>query len=99
LNVLSLLLIALGVYVLCFLGKRKLDSNLPLVFYGAVFAFVRYSERDLHPYIFFGGLIVALLLRFEFMNRLFTTMALSLEMLAIGAIAAKLFGDAFGLQF
>ncbi len=99
LNIVSLLLIALAVCVLHFLSKRRIDSNLPLVFYVAVFAFLRYSDRELHPYLFFGGLALALLLRFEFMNRMFTTMALGLEMLAVGAIAVKFFSDAFGLRF
>ena len=99
LNVVALLLIALAVCVLHFLSRRRLDSNLPLVFYGAVFAFLRYSDRELHPYLFLGGLALALVIRFEFMNRLFTSVALGLEMLAIGAIAAKFFSDAFGLRF
>ena len=98
-NVVSLLVIAFAVWVLYFLGKRKLDSNLPLIFYGAVFAFLRYSERDLNNYLFLGGLILALMLRFEFMNRFFTAMTLSLEILAIAGIAAKFFGDAFDLRF
>ncbi len=99
LNVVALLLIAFAVWVLYFLSKRKLDTNLPLVFFGAVFVFLRYSETEIHPYVFLGGAALALLVRFEFMNRFFTTLALGLEFIVISGIAAKFFADAFGLRF
>ncbi len=99
LNVLALILIAFAIYTLYFLSKKRLDSNLPLIFFAAVFVFLRYSATEIHPYVLAGGIGIALAIRFEFMNQFCTRLALGLECIAIGGIAAKFFSDAFGLGF
>lgn len=86
-NVITLCLVAFALYVLYFLSKRKLDSNLPILFYVLVFAFKNFSDRQINPYLLAGGLILALLLRFEFMNSHLAKLLLLMEMLAITAIA------------
>lgn len=98
-NVIELLLISFAVCVLYFLSKKRLDSNLPLVFYGLVFAFIRYSDYNLPPHLFFAGVILAMLLRFEFLSQFLTNLAWGLEIIAIGGIALNFLSDAFDLRF
>lgn len=98
LNVTTMLLVAFSVYVLHFLAKKRLDSNLPLLFYIAILLYLRYSGRSLSPYLFAVGLILALMLRFEFLNPALTKVVLFLEMLAILGIAVKFTGDILGLR-
>jgi predicted membrane protein len=98
LNVTTMLLVAFAIYVLRFLAKKQLDSNLPLLFYIALLIFINFSGRSLNPYLFAAGLSLALLLRFEFLNSALTKFVLWLEMLAIVGIAVKFAGDIFGLN-
>ena len=95
LNVITVLLIAFALYVLYFLSQQKLDSNLPVVFYIAVAAFAHFSELQVNTYLVAGGLILALLLRFEFMNSGFTKALLLMEMLAITGIAINFVATVF----
>lgn len=97
LNVTSLLLVALAVSVMFFLGKKKLDSNLPLLFYLATLTYGNFTDRRINPYLFGIGLAFALMLRFEFMNVWFTKFVLALEMLAVFAIAWTYISQSFGL--
>jgi hypothetical protein len=97
LNVTTMLLIAFAIYVLHFLAKKKLDSNLPLLFYITLLIYINFSGRSLNPYLFAAGLSLALLLRFEFLNGALTKLVLWLEMLAIAGIAVKFTGDILGL--
>jgi hypothetical protein len=98
LNVTTMLLVAFAIYVLHFLVKKKLDSNLPLLFYIALLIFMNLTGRSLSPYLFAAGVSLALLLRFEFLNGTFTKVILFLEMLAVAGIAVKFTGDILGLR-
>ena len=66
-------MVAVLVSVLAFVGvtmlmRKRYDSNVPLLFYFFALPFTNLFERPIHPYILFGGLALALLLRFEFMG-------------------------------
>ncbi len=98
-DITTLLLVALAVYGLYSLACKKLDSNLPLLFYFALGLLMSVTNRHLDSFLYGGGLASALVLRFEFMNGVFTRLVLWLEMLALTFIAAKLTGDVFGLSF
>jgi hypothetical protein len=89
LNITTLLLVAFAIYVLYFLSKRRLDSNLPVLFFIGVAIFTNFTGRQVDTYLFAGGLVMALVLRFEFLNNIFTRFVLLLEMLTIAAIATK----------
>ena len=71
-NLSALLVVALAAITVGFLIKQRYDSNLPLFFYTVAFTFTSFVDRPLNPYIMYTGLILALLLRFEFMGRGFT---------------------------
>ncbi|HEY1758922.1 MAG TPA: hypothetical protein VGG72_26350 [Bryobacteraceae bacterium] len=68
LNVTEVLVIALAVTAAIFVMRKRYDSNLPLLFYFVLVLFNNMSERGVNPYLLYTGLIMALLLRFEFMG-------------------------------
>jgi hypothetical protein len=71
-NLTALLVVALAVLTIAFLLRKRYDSNLPLLFYFVAISFTNAFERPVNPYVMYTGLVLALLLRFEFMGRGFT---------------------------
>jgi hypothetical protein len=71
-NLTALLVVALAVLTIAFLMRKKYDSNLPLLFYFVAITFTSAVDRPVNPYVMYTGLVLALLLRFEFMGRGFT---------------------------
>lgn len=96
LNVSSLLLIALAVVVMIVLLRKKYDTNLGLIYYLTVIIFTNTTQRDLHPMLLYFGLALALLLRFEFMNKFFTKTVAWLEIAALVMICWSFLIDVFG---
>src|ERR1700689_2614735 len=68
LNVTEVLVISLAVISAILLMRKRYDSNLPLLFYLVLVLFNDMSDRGVNPYLLYTGLILALLLRFEFMG-------------------------------
>jgi hypothetical protein len=96
LNVSTLLLVALGVIVILFLLKKKVDSNIPLVFYAAIIVFTLTTERELPGWALYSGLVFALFLRFEFLNPILTKAVLYLEIGAMTCILWSFMIQVFG---
>lgn len=86
----------LGVIVILVLLRKKVDSNLPLIFYMAVIIFTLTTQRELHPYLLYSGLALALLLRFEFLNEPLTKVVLYLEIFALVCIIWAFLIQVFG---
>ena len=68
LDLITLLVVALAACALYFLSKHRFDTNVLLLFYVAVVMLARFSDRDVNHYLFGAGFILAMMLRFEFMN-------------------------------
>jgi hypothetical protein len=68
LNVTEVLVIFLAVVAATFVLRKRYDSNVPLLFYLVLVLFNNMSDRGTNPYLLYSGLILALLLRFEFMG-------------------------------
>lgn len=68
LNITELLVVALAVVAAVLLMRKRYDSNIPLLFYFALIVFSNATDREIHPYLLYAGLIFAMLLRFEFMG-------------------------------
>jgi hypothetical protein len=98
-DVVMLLVAALAVCALYTLARSRLESNLPLLFYIAVIALVRWSGDGINDYLLGAGVILALMLRFEFMNGPFTKLVVMLECAAVGAIGWTLVARALDLSF
>lgn len=68
LNVTELLVVALAVVAAIMVMRKRYDSNVPLLFYFVLILFTNMSDREINPYVLYAGLILAMLLRFEFMG-------------------------------
>jgi hypothetical protein len=97
LNLTTLIVVALAMFGIVMLLRKRYDTNLPLLFYFVVLVFTNATDRELNPFLLYTGLAFALLLRFEFMNRgfskvvaWFTTGSMSL---IIFVFLAEVFGD------
>jgi hypothetical protein len=95
-NMAEVLLLALAAWAGLVLWKRRLDSNLPLIFYLFLLAFRNATERTINIYLLCAGLGLVLLLRFEFLNSGFTKIVLMLEFLALGLITWTCVGHILG---
>jgi hypothetical protein len=93
-----LLLVAFAICTLYILAKRKYDTNLPLAFYAALIVFINVTGQELDPYLFSSGLLAALMLRFEFMNRAITRLIWAVEMAAVAGIALQFLKEVFSLR-
>lgn len=71
-NITALLVISLAAVGVFFLLRKRYDTNIPLIFYFFALVFTNLADRPVDPYIMYGGLGFALLLRFEFMSAGFT---------------------------
>jgi hypothetical protein len=71
-NLTEVLVVALAVVSVIMLMKKRYDSNLPLLFFLTAVLFTTTVDRPIHPYLMYGSLACALLLRFEFMNQAFS---------------------------
>jgi hypothetical protein len=98
LNVATLLVILLGICAEYLLWRKRFDSNVLLFFYLAVLAFANWTDRHVNGSIYGSGFVLALLLRFEFMNAAFTRLILALEILVLAAINLSYLGQAFNVE-
>ena len=94
-NITELLVVALAVVAVVFLLRKRYDSNIPLLFYFFLVIFTNTSERSLHPALLYGGLALALLLRFEFMGTGFSKFIAFLANTAICIIIYSMVTDVF----
>jgi hypothetical protein len=88
-NVSTALLMAFACYVFYLRAKgHSNDTNIPLFYYGLiVYYVVGYGEwTSLPPVVVYVSLILALLLRFEFMNSGFTKFLIALECCGLACI-------------
>jgi hypothetical protein len=67
-NMTAVLVVSLALVAIVMLLRKRYDSNLPLLFYFIAVVFSRLFDRPVNPFILYGGLAFALLLRFEFMG-------------------------------
>ena|SRR5579872_4043313 len=64
----ELLVALIAVFAVSMVVRKRYSSNLPLLFYLAAMVVTNMADRQVNPYIMYGGLTFALLLRFEFMG-------------------------------
>ena len=80
------LLVLLGLFVAYTRFKNWLDSNIPIIFYIALIAYMQSTEGSVPFWLIGTGLVLALILRFEFMNNGFTRVVKFLELGALGVM-------------
>ena len=67
-NVTTLLMVAITVWLIYNRQRGRLDSNWPLFYYIALVFYSKSFQDALHPNMVFIGVVAGLLLRFEFMG-------------------------------
>jgi hypothetical protein len=80
-NTLTLMLIGATLAVGCSRFRLSLDSNWPLMYYGVLLSYWRSAIHDLDAYWILAGLVCALLLRFEFLNKPLENLLRGLELM------------------
>ena len=60
-------LVAVTVWMAAARSKLPNESNWPLVYWGLMFAYLRWSDDIMNPFVIYVGLIIALFVRFEFL--------------------------------
>ncbi|MGH9557942.1 MAG: hypothetical protein ACRD30_01790 [Bryobacteraceae bacterium] len=86
LNMTCLLVAAIAVTAIFLILKKRYDSNLPLLFYIVALVFTNMTDRAVPPLLLYCGLIFALLLRFEFMNKGFAKVVAFFTAASLGLI-------------
>ena len=95
-NMTELLVAALAMVAVFMLVRKKYDSNLPLIFYFVAVVFTNLSDREMNPYLLYGGLAFALLLRFEFMNQGFARIVAFFATCSMGLTIWVMLNEVFG---
>jgi hypothetical protein len=80
-NFSTTLLIAFAVWVMCLRAKAPVATNIPLIFYGIMIYYALMYETQVRvpPMLIYVSLLLALVLRFEFMNATLTKVVGVLE--------------------
>jgi hypothetical protein len=94
-NVTELLVIALAVTAAILVLRKRYDSNVPLLFYFVLVVFNNMSDSGTNPYLLYVGLILALLLRFEFMGGGFAKLVAFLTTASLGIIIWMMMSEIF----
>ncbi len=92
-NVSALLVVAFALFTVVILLRKRYDSNLPLLFYFLAITFTSAVERPINPYLLYIGLIMALVLRFEFMGKGFTKFIAFFATTSLIAIVWEMMSD------
>jgi hypothetical protein len=80
------LLIVFGLFVAYTRIKGWLDSNVPIIFYILLIAYMQSNDGSVPFWLTCTGCALALILRFEFMNNAFTKGVKFLELGALGVM-------------
>jgi hypothetical protein len=85
-SVTTALMAAFALFVIYTRLRNWLESNVPLLFYIALIAYMKAVDGSVPLWLSLAGLGCALLLRFEFINELFIKVVKFIEMAILAAI-------------
>ena len=85
-NVTTTVLIVGTLFVIYVRLMNWLDSNIPLMYYALMIAYTNGLEEHLSPSVIYAGLVLTLILRFEFMNHALTRLIKTLEISLLSLI-------------
>jgi len=95
LNVTEVLVMALALVAAVMVMRKRYDSNLPLLFYFALIVFSNATDREINPYLLYAGLMLAMLLRFEFMGGGFVKLVAFLTAASLAVIIFSMASEVF----
>lgn len=82
-NVTTALLVVGALFVVYMRLRNWFDTNIPLLYYGLMIIYTNALDGLLSPTVVYVGVVLALLLRFEFMNLPCTRAVKSIELLVL----------------
>ena len=86
-SVTTLLLVVFALFVIYIRIKNWLDSNVPIIYYVVMVIYVRSIDNPQLPlWVVLVGFALGGILRFEFMNPIFTKIIKTLEVMTLAAI-------------
>jgi hypothetical protein len=86
-SVTTLLLVAFALFVVYIRTKNWLDSNVPIIYYVAMITYVKSIDNPRLPlWVVLVGFALGGLLRFEFMNTVFTRIIKTLGLATLAVI-------------
>ncbi len=91
-----MLVVCLALVAIFFLIRKKYDSNLPLLFYSVALVFTNMSSMSVNPILLISGLVLALVVRFEFMSQGIAKVMAYLATAALGLIVYVFLVEIFG---
>ena len=94
-NMTELLVLVPAVIAVIMLMRKRYDSNLPLLFYFFALLFTNLFDRPVNPFLMYGSLAFALLLRFEFLNTGFSKFVAFLAGTGLCGMIWAMMSDAF----
>jgi hypothetical protein len=92
-NMTAILVVCVALVAIVFLLRKRYDSNLPLLFYFVAIMFTRLFDRPVNPFIMYGGLAFALVLRFEFMGGVVMKIVNFLAVIGMFTVVCSLMAD------
>ena len=95
-NITTLLMVAITVWLIYNRQRGRLDSNWPLFYYVALVMFSWRFRDVLHPSMVFIGVVAGLLLRFEFMGGPILIAVRTVELICLGYYIWVCLGIVFG---
>ena len=101
-NFTLMLVLAFGAWALQSAAKQRADVNVPLVFYAVILIFNRMSDKGLNVPLILAGIVLASLVRFEFLNKFFLKWITILQMVVLVMILwnglVAIFGPGLALK-
>jgi hypothetical protein len=85
-SVTTVLMAVLALYVIYTRLKNWLESNIPLYYYVFLVIYMKAIEGSVPLWLSLAGMGCALILRFEFINEIFTRVVKFVEMIVLAAI-------------
>jgi hypothetical protein len=85
-SVTTVLMAVLALYVIYTRLKNWLESNIPLYYYVFLVIYMKAIEGSVPLWLSLAGMGCALILRFEFINEIFTRVVKFVEMIILAAI-------------
>ena len=85
-GILTMALVVVTIWMAGVRSKLPNESNWPLVYWGLMIAYLRWSEDIMNPYVIYVGLLIALFIRFEFMAQGFIRVLYVVEWLCWGYV-------------
>lgn len=95
LNITELLVVALAVVAILMVLRKRYTSNLPLLFYFVLIMFGNMSDREINPYLLYAGLMLAMVLRFEFLGGPFVKFVAFMTSASLVVIVYLMVSDVF----